>query len=73
MHCERVLSILSVELLRSGEERQGSVRSGASMLRILKDGHESIAGSFINIAAGGVDEIEKRGKIAFHLTFKGLG
>ena len=57
MHCERLHSILSVEHLSGGEERECGVRSGASMLRILKDRHER-AGSFIDITAGRVDKSE---------------
>ena len=51
MHGERLHGIVSVERLRGGEEREGGVRSGASMLRILKDSHEPIAGGFIDITA----------------------
>jgi hypothetical protein len=44
MHAERLHGMISVERLRGGEEREGSVRSAASVLRILKDSHEPIAG-----------------------------
>src|SRR2546428_4948566 len=57
MHGERLHGIVGVERLRGGEEREGGVRSGASMLRILKDSHKAIASGFIDITAGGVDEI----------------
>src|SRR5438093_10830364 len=66
MHGERLHGILSVERLSGGEEREGGVRSGASMLRILKNRHEPIAGSFIDITAGSVDEVEKCGKIVLN-------
>src|SRR5262249_23297094 len=66
MHSEWLQGIFSVERLRGGEEREGGIRSPASMLLILKDSHEAIAGSFIDITAGSMDEIEKRGKIAFN-------
>src|SRR5215813_13832790 len=72
MHGERLIGIHSVKLLSGGEEREGGVRSGASMLRILKDSHEPIASGFIDITAGGVDEIEKGGKIAFNQGIEAL-
>src|SRR5262245_54390406 len=37
MHGERLHGIVSIERLSGGEEREGGIRSAASMLRILKD------------------------------------
>src|SRR5262245_42029290 len=46
MHSEWLHGIVSVERLSGSEECEGGVCSAASMLRILKDGHEAIAGGF---------------------------
>src|SRR5215831_12894520 len=72
MYGEWLYGIVSVEGLSGGEEREDGISNAASMLRILKDSHEAIAGSFIDITAGSMDEIEKRGKIAFNQGIEAL-
>src|SRR5436190_14526309 len=69
MNSERMLMVLSIECLGSGQQGERRINSFDNMLlriRILKKGHETVTGYTANIAAGLANKIEKSREIMLY-------